>query len=154
MGLIETTRGLLPGAGNCTHSTHPSLLTHSHSIQATPLLPSFALCSGLCPSILTQNLFLWEVLADSQTGLLWVPTSYVDLPPVLHPGRRDSEAASMSRGGPGKGAHLHRPKTEWCTGSSPGVGEPHCSPEWGGQCCLPPGKSAGPGDPAPGEAAA
>lgn len=33
--------------------------------------------------------------------------SHEDSPPLLHPGRRDSEAASMPGGGPGEGAHLH-----------------------------------------------
>ena len=92
-------------------------------------------------------------LTPSQ-GLLWAPTFHEDSPSLLHPGRRDSEAASMPGGGPGEGAHLHRPTTEWGAGPGSGAGEPRCGPERGGQCCLPPGTSTGPGDPTPGTTAA
>uniref|UniRef100_A0A480Y8Z2 Enoyl-CoA hydratase domain-containing protein 2, mitochondrial isoform X1 n=1 Tax=Sus scrofa TaxID=9823 RepID=A0A480Y8Z2_PIG len=71
--------------------------------------------------------------------------------PRAPPGSRGhSEAASMPGRGPGEGAHLHRPTTEWDAGPGSGAGEPCCGPERGGQRRLPPGSSTGPGDPAPG----
>ena len=75
-------------------------------------------------------------LTPSQ-GLLWAPTFHEDSPSLLHPGRRDSEAASMPGGGPGEGAHLHRPTTEWGAGPGSGAGEPRCGPERGGLTLLP-----------------
>lgn len=69
-------------------------------------------------------------LTPSQ-GLLWAPTFHEDSPSLLHPGRRDSEAASMPGGGPGEGAHLHRPMTELGAGPGSGAGEPRCGPKGG-----------------------
>jgi hypothetical protein len=50
----------------------------------------------------------------------------------LHPGRRDSEAASLPGRGPSEGAHLHRPATERGTGPWVGPGKSCRGSEWGG----------------------
>ena len=151
MGLIETTRGLLPGAGNLnTH--HPSSTCSLYPAQ----FPTSLFCPTCWalphqPNPILSSERSW--LTPSQ-GLPWAPTFHENSPSLLHPGRRDSEAASMPGSGPGEGAHLHRPTTEWDAGPGSGAGEPRCGPERGGQCCLPPGTSPGPGDPAPGTTAA
>lgn len=150
MGLIETTRGLLPGAGKHTPATNLLYLLRSPLSRVLPCFPIFCHILGrLCPSTPTQNL-----LPSVHSGPSLGSHLLRGLTALLHPGRRDSEAASMSGGGPGKGAHLHWSTPEWGTGPGPGAGEPCCGPKRGGRCCLPPGTGTGPGDPTPGVVAA